>query len=195
MGGGRQAQIYKETIAKSSSRLSMDIYDLRHRWAVRSIETNVNKPLSASMGHTLQSTSGDIADEEDRPQSRHGEAHPSPQHLENRTLRIHSWTCDDHPSAARTAQVGSHFCTSNQATRGHRLDGAGVWQMICGWRCQKPKVPTLFQVADVDTGVINWVNADLVTHIVPPGVRRRARNPLVLSPKALQWCRRRFKND
>ena len=30
-----------------------------------------------------------------------------------------------------------------------------------------PKVPTLFQVADVDTGVINWVNADLVTHIVP----------------------------
>ena len=29
------------------------------------------------------------------------------------------------------------------------------------------KVPTLFQVADVDTGVINWVNADLVTHIVP----------------------------
>ena len=30
-----------------------------------------------------------------------------------------------------------------------------------------PKVPTLFQVADVDTGVITWVNADLVTHIVP----------------------------
>ena len=32
---------------------------------------------------------------------------------------------------------------------------------------RKPKVPTLFQVADVDTGVINWVNADLVTQIVP----------------------------
>ena len=31
---------------------------------------------------------------------------------------------------------------------------------------RNPKVPTLFQVADVDTGVINWVNADLVTHIV-----------------------------
>ena len=29
------------------------------------------------------------------------------------------------------------------------------------------KVRTLFQVADVDTGVINRVNADLVTHIVP----------------------------
>ena len=46
-----------------------------------------------------------------------------------------------------------------------------------GWRladviwvdggARNPKVPTLFQVADVDTGVINWVNADLVTHIVP----------------------------
>ena len=32
---------------------------------------------------------------------------------------------------------------------------------------RNPKVPTLFQVANVDTGVINWVNADLVTHIVP----------------------------
>ena len=29
------------------------------------------------------------------------------------------------------------------------------------------KVPTLFQVADVDSGVLRWVNADLVTHIVP----------------------------
>ena len=24
-----------------------------------------------------------------------------------------------------------------------------------------------FQVADADTGVINWVNADLVPHLVP----------------------------
>ena len=29
------------------------------------------------------------------------------------------------------------------------------------------KVPTLFQVANVDTGAIRWINADLVTHIVP----------------------------
>ena len=29
------------------------------------------------------------------------------------------------------------------------------------------KVPTLFQVANVDTGVIRWINAYLVTHIVP----------------------------
>ena len=42
---------------------------------------------------------------------------------------------------------------------------AGVIWVDGGAR--KPKVPTLFQMADVDTGVINWVNADLVTHICP----------------------------
>lgn len=31
---------------------------------------------------------------------------------------------------------------------------------------RNPKVPTLFQVADLDSGVIRWINADLVTHIV-----------------------------
>ena len=31
---------------------------------------------------------------------------------------------------------------------------------------RNPKVPTLFQVADVDTGVINCAKADLVTYIV-----------------------------
>ena len=42
---------------------------------------------------------------------------------------------------------------------------AGVIWVDGGAR--NPKVPTLFQMADVDTGVIKWVNADLVTHIVP----------------------------
>jgi len=32
---------------------------------------------------------------------------------------------------------------------------------------RNPKVPTMFQVACVDTGVIRWVNAELVTHVVP----------------------------
>ena len=32
---------------------------------------------------------------------------------------------------------------------------------------RNPKVPTLFQVADVDDGTVRWVCADLVTHIVP----------------------------
>ena len=29
------------------------------------------------------------------------------------------------------------------------------------------KGPTFFQVANVDSGVIRWINVDLVTHIVP----------------------------
>ena len=32
---------------------------------------------------------------------------------------------------------------------------------------RSPRVPRFFQVAGVSTGVINWVNADLVSHIVP----------------------------
>jgi len=32
---------------------------------------------------------------------------------------------------------------------------------------RNPKIPTLFQVADVNTGVINWINTGLLTHIVP----------------------------
>ena len=29
-----------------------------------------------------------------------------------------------------------------------------------------PKAPSMFQIADVDTGEVRWVNADLVTHII-----------------------------
>ena len=50
-------------------------------------------------------------------------------------------------------------------------DTEGAWCMAdviwVDGGARNPKVPTLFQVADVDTGVINWINADLVTHIVP----------------------------
>ena len=31
-----------------------------------------------------------------------------------------------------------------------------------------PKVPTLFQISDVDTGVIRWVNADPVKQVMLP---------------------------
>ena len=34
-------------------------------------------------------------------------------------------------------------------------------------RAYNPEVPTMFQIASFDTGTIRWVNADLVTHIVP----------------------------
>ena len=50
-------------------------------------------------------------------------------------------------------------------------DTEGAWRMAdviwVDGGARNPKVPTLFQVADVDTGVINWINADLVTHICP----------------------------
>jgi len=31
-----------------------------------------------------------------------------------------------------------------------------------------PKVPTLFQISDVDTGVVRWVNADQVQQVMLP---------------------------
>ena len=37
----------------------------------------------------------------------------------------------------------------------------------CGDAARDPKAHNLFHIADVDSGVIRWVNADLVTHIVP----------------------------
>ena len=50
-------------------------------------------------------------------------------------------------------------------------DTEGAWRMAdviwVDGGARNPKVPMLFQLADVDTGVINWVNADLVTYIVP----------------------------
>ena len=50
-------------------------------------------------------------------------------------------------------------------------DTDGAWRMAdviwVDGGARNPKVPTLFQVVDVDTGFINWVTADFVTHIVP----------------------------
>ena len=50
-------------------------------------------------------------------------------------------------------------------------DADGAWRMAdviwVDGGARNPKIKTLFQVADVDTGVINWINADLVSHIVP----------------------------
>ena len=37
----------------------------------------------------------------------------------------------------------------------------------CGGAARAPSIHNLFQIADVDSGVIRWVNADLVTHIPP----------------------------
>ena len=36
----------------------------------------------------------------------------------------------------------------------------------CGGGARNPKIHNLFQIADVDSGVIRWLNAGLVSHIV-----------------------------
>ena len=50
-------------------------------------------------------------------------------------------------------------------------DTEGAWRMAdviwVDGGARNPRVPTPFQVADVDTCTITWVKADLVTHIVP----------------------------
>lgn len=50
-------------------------------------------------------------------------------------------------------------------------DGGEGWWMgdviTIDGGARDPKVPTLFQIADVDTGLVRWINADLVTHVVP----------------------------
>lgn len=40
----------------------------------------------------------------------------------------------------------------------------------CNGGARDPSIYTLFQIADVDTGVVRWVNADLVTHVLPKGL-------------------------
>ena len=37
----------------------------------------------------------------------------------------------------------------------------------CGGAARDSSIYNLFQIADVDCGVIRWVNADLVTHVLP----------------------------
>lgn len=36
----------------------------------------------------------------------------------------------------------------------------------CGSSARDPRIDNLFQVADVDSGVIRWINSDLVIHIL-----------------------------
>ena len=53
------------------------------------------------------------------------------------------------------------------------VDDGNDWRMAdviwVDGGARNPKVPTLFQVADVDISVIHWINAELVTHRAPRG--------------------------
>ena len=77
----------------------------------------------------------------------------------------------DHSSAVAAPKSDPVFLHVKPEMTMIVTDTEGAWRMAdviwVDGGARNPKVPTLFQVADVDTGVINWVNADLVTHIVP----------------------------
>ena len=52
---------------------------------------------------------------------------------------------------------------------GDHLDQGDWWmgQVIwCEGGARDPRVNSLFQIADVDSGEIHWVNADLVSHVL-----------------------------
>ena len=76
----------------------------------------------------------------------------------------------DRPSAVAAPKSDPDFLHVKPGMTVIVEDGSD-WRMadviLVDGGARNPKIPTLFQVADVDTGTINWVNADLVTHIVP----------------------------
>ena len=75
----------------------------------------------------------------------------------------------DHASGIEIPKT-NQICLDVRAGMTVIVEEGNDWRMVeviwVDGGARNPKVPTLFQVADVDTGVINWVNADLVTHIV-----------------------------
>ena len=77
----------------------------------------------------------------------------------------------DHASGVAAPQSDPAFLHVKSGMTVIVTDTEGAWRMAdVIWvegGTRNPNVPTLFQVAAVDTGAINWVNADLVTHICP----------------------------
>ena len=77
----------------------------------------------------------------------------------------------DHASAVSAPKSDPVFLDVKANMTVIVTDTEGAWRMAdVIWvdaGARNPKVPTLIQVADVDTGVINWINTDLVTHICP----------------------------
>ena len=69
-----------------------------------------------------------------------------------------------------SVKVGMFVIVQHRPEVGHRHEENSWWmaQIVhVDGGARNPKVPTMFQVADVDDGSIKWVNADLVSHIVP----------------------------
>ena len=52
---------------------------------------------------------------------------------------------------------------------GGQIDQGDWWMgqvLFCEGSARHPRLPSLFQVADVDTGVIKWINADAVSDVI-----------------------------
>ena len=52
---------------------------------------------------------------------------------------------------------------------GDHVDQGEWWMgqvLFCEGSARHPKMPSLFQVADVDSGIIKWINADEITDVI-----------------------------
>ena len=52
---------------------------------------------------------------------------------------------------------------------GDQLDQGDWWMgqvIFCEGSARHPRLPSLFQVADVDTGVITWIHADAISDVI-----------------------------
>ncbi len=73
------------------------------------------------------------------------------------------------PPLFLSVNPGMTVVVQDVPTVGQNSDG-GWWMgdvISVDGGARDPRVPTLFQIADVDSGEIRWVNADCVTHVVP----------------------------
>lgn len=50
----------------------------------------------------------------------------------------------------------------------NRMNRIGWMGLVlhCNGGARDPRAYTLFQIADIDSGVIRWVNADLITNVL-----------------------------
>ena len=95
----------------------------------------------------------------------------------------------DHASAVAAPKSDPVFLHVRPGMTVIVTDTEGAWRMAdviwVDGGARNPKAPTLSQVADVDTGVINWVNADLRRSHGLAGSRNSAPRPRFIASTGL----------
>jgi len=72
-----------------------------------------------------------------------------------------------------SVRPGTTVCLASVATSFNAVADKDAWWMgqviwcEAGARERDPKLKTMFQISDVDTGVMRWINAGQVTHVLP----------------------------